>query len=425
MNSEHPGNASVGERDGAPADLGGQDLSIAVLLPILVVVFIAYLLIGIAMPVLPVHVNETLGLSALIVGIVSGSQFAASLITRPWAGHHVDSQGPKQAVVVGLLVAAASGACYLVSLRFLADPEISMYVLLAGRGLLGIAESFIVTGSLTWGLTLMGPQNSGKVMAWVGTSLYAALAIGAPLGTALHAAFDFAGVGIATLVIPLITLPLVASSFSSVAPPHRPQASLWNVLGAIWLPGMGLGISGVGFAAITTFVVLLFNQHGWGPSWLAFTLLSLAFIAGRLLFGHLPDRMGGAKVAFACVLLEALGLILVWCAPWYPLALLGVSLAGLGYSLVYPGFGVEAVRRTPEGNRGLAMGAYTAFLDLSLGGSGPALGLVAQQFGLSAVFLVSTFVVLSALGVAIGLLASPPLEARDGQEKEAIEKQLT
>jgi MFS family permease len=66
------------------------------------------------------------------------------------------------------------------------------------------------------------------------------------------------------------------------------------------VPGVALAISGVGFAAVTTFVALLFAQRGWTPIWLAFSALSLAFMAGRLLFGHLPDRIVGAKVAFVC-----------------------------------------------------------------------------------------------------------------------------
>ena len=48
-------------------------------------------------------------------------------------------------------------------------------------------------------------------------------------------------------------------------------------------------------------IVLLFAQHGWGQAWLAFTVVSITFMAGRLIFGHLPDRIGGARVAsYAC-----------------------------------------------------------------------------------------------------------------------------
>src|SRR6266567_8601255 len=99
---------------------------VADLLPIMGMVFIAFLVIGLAMPVLPLHVHQGLGLGTFVVGLVAGSQFAAALLTRPWAGHLVDSRGAKLGVVVGLLVAALSGLLYLLSLRFVAQPETSV-----------------------------------------------------------------------------------------------------------------------------------------------------------------------------------------------------------------------------------------------------------------------------------------------------------
>jgi predicted MFS family arabinose efflux permease len=124
-------------------------------------------------------------------------------------------------------------------------------------------------------------------------------------------------------------------------------------------------------------------------------------------FGHLPDRIGGARVALVFAVIEAAGLALVWLAPWSTLALFGAALTGFGYSLVYPGFGVEAFRRAPPESRGLAMGAYTAFLDLALGLANPALGLVASGAGVGAVFLVRPLVVMCAAAIAVRLLFSP------------------
>jgi alkylhydroperoxidase/carboxymuconolactone decarboxylase family protein YurZ len=66
---------------------------VATLLPIVAVVFTAYLVIGIAMPVLPLHVHQGLGLGTFVAGLVAGSQFGASLISRFWAGHVADSRG--------------------------------------------------------------------------------------------------------------------------------------------------------------------------------------------------------------------------------------------------------------------------------------------------------------------------------------------
>src|SRR5260221_11951477 len=96
---------------------------------------------------------------------------AASLLSRFWAGHYADSRGAKRAAVTGLLVATAAGLLYLLSLGFVRTPEMSVTILLLGRAVLGMAESFIVTGAFTWGLALVGPQNTGKIMAWIGTAL--------------------------------------------------------------------------------------------------------------------------------------------------------------------------------------------------------------------------------------------------------------
>ncbi|HRY04433.1 MAG TPA: MFS transporter, partial [Beijerinckiaceae bacterium] len=91
-------------------------------------------------------------------------------------------------------------------------------------------------------------------------------------------------------------------------------------------------------------------------------------------------------------------------------ATIGAGLVGFGYALVFPGLGVEAVRRAPPESRGLAMGAYTACLDLALGASGPALGLIASGFGFTSVFLVSATVVLASTGVAFALVQRPTRE---------------
>jgi MFS family permease len=108
---------------------------IVMLLPIMAVVLIAFLIIGLALLVLPLHVHQGLSLGTFAVGLVTGRQFAASLISRVWSGHYSDSRGAKRAVVAGLVMAAGSGLLYLLSLRFIGTPVASATILLLGRAL--------------------------------------------------------------------------------------------------------------------------------------------------------------------------------------------------------------------------------------------------------------------------------------------------
>ncbi|AMN43868.1 arabinose transporter [Rhodoplanes sp. Z2-YC6860] len=388
-----------------PPAVATSDVVIA-LTPLMAVVLVVFLITGIAMPVLPLHVHQELGLGTFVVGLVSGSQFAAALVSRIWSGHFADTRGAKRAVVAGLLAAAASGLLYALSLRFTASPITSVSILIAGRALLGGAESFIITGALSWGLALVATQNAGKVIAWIGTALYAAFAVGAPAGGALYARYGFVAIALATTLVPLLGVLLILP-LRGVTPIRRPKPSLATVLRAVLMPGFGLAFSSIGFGAITTFITLLFVSQGWAPAWLGLSTFAAAFMATRIVFGHLPDRIGGAKIALVSVLLEAAGQALIWLAPSPGLALAGAVLSGFGYALVYPGLGLEAVHRVPSQSRGLAMGTYTACLDLALGIASPLLGLIAAGAGLRAVFLASTITVLGAAVVATRLLRAP------------------
>jgi len=385
--------------ENSPTMLLQGKTNLRTLLPIMAAVFVGFLVIGMGVPVLPLHVHETLGQSALIVGVVAGAQFGVALISRPWAGRHADGRGPKHAVVAGLLVSAAAGLLYLLSLRFVSTPEIAVAVLLAARALLGAGESFVITGAQAWGLALLGARNTGRVLAWMGTAMYAAFALGAPAGDVLYQRYGFAFIALATSAVPLATL-LFVMPVRSVAPQARgTRVGLRRILSAVWLPGVGSALSSVGFGAMIAFVSVLFSACGWAV-WPAFTTFAVAFIAARLFLGHLADRAGSPRIALVCVLIEAFGQVLIAVSGSSAIALVGAALTGFGYSLVYPAFGAEAVRLAPPQDRGLAMGAYTAFLDLALGVAGPGLGLVAETAGLGAVFVAGALAAFGSAAVA-------------------------
>ncbi|WP_367161377.1 arabinose transporter, partial [Mesorhizobium sp.] len=350
---------------------------------------------------LPLHLHDRLGFGPFAVGLVTGSQFVASLLSRIGAGNYADLRGGKRAVVVGLVAAALAGLIYLGSLALLAQPTASATVLFVGRAVLGAAESFIITGGVAWGLALAGGQNPGKVIAWIGMAMFAALALGAPIGSALYEAGGFAAIALATMVLPLATLLATLPMRGVKAAGSAAPQSWTSVAQAVWLPGVGAALSSLGYGAILSFAALLFAERGWHPAWLPFTAYAASLIAARLCFGHLPDSLGGARVAAIFVVVEAAGLLSIWLAPGPLVAVIGAGLTGLGYSLVYPGLGTEAVAHLPASSRGLAMGLYTVFLDVALGFGSPALGLIAASAGLRFVFLAAAAAALPALAIAL------------------------
>jgi nitrate/nitrite transporter NarK len=140
-------------------------------------------------------------------------------------------------------------------------------------------------------------------------AMFAAFALGAPLGTSLYGMGGFAAVALATTLVPLGTLLLVVP-LSSPFPTRRAtsRAALLKVASAVWMSGVGSALSSIGFGAILGFSALISTEHGWQPVWLPFSAFAIALVAARAFLGHIPDKLGGARVALVSVLIEAIGL---------------------------------------------------------------------------------------------------------------------
>jgi len=166
---------------------------------------------------------------------------------------------------------------------------------------------------------------------------------------------------------------------------------------------MALALGGIGYSSLATFVTLFYLSRHWTGAALCLTAFGVAFIAARLLFIQAINRFGGYPVAMACLTVESLGLLVLWKASTPSMALAAAAMTGFGFSLVFPSIGVEAVKRVTEGNRGSALGVYTAFADVSFFLTGPLAGVVIGVWGYSSAFLFALISVLVGLGIAVVL----------------------
>ncbi|WP_275405145.1 arabinose transporter [Ramlibacter humi] len=377
------------------------------LLPLMLAVFAGFFPSGMALPVVPRYVHDTLGLGTFFVGLVMGSQYVSSILFgRRLAGSTVDGRGPKLAMRLGLLGISVVGGGYFASLAVVEQPAAAVTLLIAARLVTGVAEGFIITSALAWGIARLGAAHSGKVIGWVGMALFAAYGVGAPVGSWVHERFGFAGVAAAAVLVPVVPLALV-TLMAGTAPSGLKRPPFLHVLGLIKLPGLALTLGSFGYASINAFIVLLFVGKGWGGAALAFSALGAGFIVARLLVGHWPDRHGGAIVGAGFAALQAVGQLLIWLAPGPVLACIGAALTGAGYALLFQGFGVEAVRRTPPESRGAAMGGYVVFQDISMGLSGPLGGWLALQAGVDSVYLAGAIASAGSVALALWMRRRP------------------
>ena len=372
------------------------------ILSVIVFTFFCYLSVGLPLAVLPGFVKNHLGFSSFVAGLIISLQYFATLLSRPQSGRLADSLGPKRVVMLGLLCCGMSGVLTIIASLLSEWPWLSLALLALGRLFLGVGESFSSTGSTLWGMNIVGPMQTARVISWNGVATYLAMAIGAPLGVMLNSGLGMSGFAGLIALMGVIGY-LMASRKPAVTVSVGERIPFHRVFSRVWLYGLALGCGTIGFGVIATFITLYFASRDWqGAAW-ALSVFSLGFVLVRLGFGRFITLFGGLQVSLFSFLLECLGLIIIWQADSAWLVGAGAFLTGCGFSLVFPALGVEAVKQVGRQDQGSALGTYSAFLDLGLGLTGPVAGLFIGHWGMQSVYLAAALMVLGALLITLRL----------------------
>ncbi|MCH4022711.1 MAG: MFS transporter [Acetobacter sp.] len=402
------GDGEVTERVSADPDKG----SLLALATVSLLCFSGMASLGVVLPVLPARLHLTQGYGLTMVGCVIGLESLSTLLSRAWAGVWTDRHGGRRATIFGLAIMALSGvACLLSAGADLCGPvigaAIGLALILASRVLLGVGEGLLIAGSALWAIDRAGKAREGLAVSWNGLGMFAGMAVGSAIGAWIYQRFHagFLAASCVAVLIPMLGV-LLAYPLrdTKIAAEHvgASRDEIRIVIRAIIKPGLGLLANAMGFAALTSFLVLDYKANGWGSlPWGGSGTGIAAFGAGhvfaRLLFSNLSDRVRSPWPVTLCLLTEAFGLCGIWLSSGPGMAAVMAGLTGFGFSMGYPFLSRPVLNSVPVHRRGLALGLFDGFFDVGAGSAALCSGVIAQYLNLNVVFALVAVAVVAGL----------------------------
>ncbi len=366
---------------------------------IFVVTGLGLLSVGATLPVIPRYVQGPIGGSDFSVGLVTGAFAITGLACRPIAGNLADRTGRRRVVIIGALLTAVAGALYFV--------PAGVPGLVVARLFLGAGEGMVYTAGSAWVVDLAPPERRGRVIGLYGLAIWGGLSLGPPIGELILRASSFEMVWAFAMAAPLLGA-LIAWRIPDPFVNREPEPIEARTLieRKSLLPGVGLALGTVGYAAVAAFLVLHLDERGIGHGAAVFAAFAATVVLARVLGGGLPDRIGSVPCIIGAGVVEAAGLIAIMLAESLPLAVAGALAMGAAFSMLLPSLALLVINRVPESRRGAAMGTFTAFFDVGVGVGSVAAGIAASIGGYPAAFGLAAIAAVCLIPLALSLRAA-------------------
>jgi len=262
----------------------------------------------------------------------------------------------------------------------------------------------VYTAGSAWVVDLAPPERRGRIIGLYGLAIWGGLSLGPPIGELILQASSFEMVWAFAMAAPLAGAAIawrIPDAFSNDEPKPFERRTLIerNSL----LPGLGLALGTMGYAAVAAFLVLHLDERGIGHGAGVFAAFAGTVVLARVFGGGLPDRIGPVPCIIGAGIIESVGLVAIMLAHSLPVAIGGGLAMGAAFSLLLPSLALLVVNRVPESRRGAAMGTFTAFFDVGIGVGSVAAGFAASIGGYPAAFGFAAFAAAGTILVAISL----------------------
>lgn len=306
------------------------------LIILLINLFIAFLGIGLVIPVLPTLMNE-LHISGEVLGYMVASFALMQLIVSPFAGKLVDSLGRKKVIVIGLFMFGFSELLFAVG-QFIG-------ILFVSRMLGGVSAAFIMPAVTAFIADITTMEERPKALGYMSAAISTGFIIGPGIGGFL------AEIGTRAPFYSAAVIAIIAAILSIVLlrEPNRPVEEIEQ----IQVKGIKKILSPLYF---TAFVIILISSFGLASFEAIYGLfvdhkfqftpkdIAIAITGGAIvgafgqvvLFDWIVKRIGEVKLITYCLLVSAVLVFAVTIAFSYMSILIITMIAFIGFDLLRP-----------------------------------------------------------------------------------------
>jgi MFS family permease len=354
--------------------------------------FVFFFYIGIILVTIPRFIEDELGSGEFGVGLAVATFAAAAIVVRPFLGRLIERFGRRAIMMVGALVAAASGA--------LLGLSTALWHVLVLRSFMGLGEAALFVGAATLIADLSPSHRRAEAASYFSVAVYGGIGLGPAIGewvlrddryalTFLVASGFSALAAITVFGVPRRVDRSSTPASTDVKPPLFHRAAFW--------PGVVLASGVAAFAVFAAFIPEYARTVGLAGSAGLFLVYSIVSLLLRIVGARLPERLGEHRMVTVALGSLAIGLVLISLVaePWALWA--GAVVVGVGMAFLYPSLMANVVNRVDDGERASALSTFTMFFEIGSVVGGVVLGAVAELFDKRAGFFGGA--VIAALGL--------------------------
>ncbi|MGG0642585.1 MFS transporter [Sporosarcina gallistercoris] len=266
---------------------------------------IAFLGIGLVIPVMPTLMNE-LHLSGKVVGYLVAFFAVAQLVASPLSGRWVDSVGRKKMIVIGLVMFSASELLFAVGQ--------SLSVLFASRIVGGVSAAFIMPAVTAFIADITTNETRAKALGYMSAAISTGFILGPGIGGFLatfgtRVPFFFAaGLALFAAIFSLIMLREPERQYEETMNTKKPGFK--RIFAPIYFIAFVLiFVLSFGLASFESiFSLFVDHKFAFTPADIAIVITGsgiVGAIAQVVLFDRLSKRIGEKKLIYLCLVLSA------------------------------------------------------------------------------------------------------------------------